>query len=256
MADDQPQYHEIVGPDGVIRRIAYRYTPNARADLPPIMWLSGFQSRMIGEKADAVAAFAASRDASMLRFDYSGQGESSGQPEDGAISDWLEEAEAIFSHLAGRPAVLVGSSMGAWLALLMATRLPGEVAALILIAPAWNMTEDLMWARFPPDVRKTIMESGVYRAASNYEAGGYQITRKLIEDGRKHLVGPAPFDPGCPVRIIHGMRDADVAAERSLQLVSLLAHDDVRLTLVKDAEHRLARDGDIALLLQTIGEFV
>lgn len=256
MADEQPQYHEIAGDGGKIRRIAYRYAGGASADAPALMWLPGFQSRMMGEKADAVAAFAKARGAAMMRFDYSGHGESSGKPEDGAISDWLEEAAAIFQRLDAGRRVLIGSSMGAWLALLLAQRHPASVSALVLIAPAWNMTEDLMWARFTPEIRQTIMESGVYRLPSNYEAGGYQITRRLIEDGRQHMIGPTPFDPGCPVRIIHGMRDADVSYERSLKLVELLASDNVRLTLVKDSEHRLAREQDLRLLLQTIGEFV
>ncbi len=255
MADDQPEYHEITQEHGKIRRIAYRFEPGAKAGASAIMWLPGFQSRMLGEKADAVAVFARQRGAALMRFDYSGHGESPGTPEDGVVSDWIAESEAIFHRMEGRRTILVGSSMGAWIALLLAQRLAG-VEALVLIAPAWNMTEDLMWAQFTPQVRDIIMNEGCYRLPSSYEAGGYQISHRLIEDGRKHSIGPGPFGVRCPVRIIHGLRDADVPYQRSVELMSLLANDDVRLICVKDAEHRLARPQDLALLLQVLGEFI
>ncbi len=254
MADDQPQYHGIDDGCGKIRQIAYRYEAGAKADAPTVMWLPGFQSRMLGDKANAVADFAKRRGVAMMRFDYSGHGESPGA-EEGGMSEWIAESEAIFHLLDDRPKILVGSSMGAWIALLMAQRL-SAIAALVLIAPAWNMTEDLMWAQFTPQVREAIMNEGYYRLPSSYEAGGYKISRRLIEDGRKHSIGPEPLRLQCPVRIIHGLQDVDVPYERSVKLLNLIGSDDVTLTCVKDAEHRLARPQDVSLLLRMLSEFV
>jgi pimeloyl-ACP methyl ester carboxylesterase len=249
---EQPQFLEIAGPGGEKRRLAYRLGSGAG---PGLVWLGGFRSDMTGGKAEAVAAWAAANGRACLRFDYSGHGASSGDPEGGVVGDWLADAEAVFERLAPGPQILVGSSMGAWIALLLARRLigAGRIAGLVFIAPAWDMTEELMWRRFPDETRARIMAEGSYRLPSAYGAGGYAITRRLIEDGRAHLVAGAPFDPGCPVRILHGMRDADVPWRHSLALVEgVLAGGDVRLTLVKDAEHRLSRPQDLDLLIAAI----
>jgi pimeloyl-ACP methyl ester carboxylesterase len=246
-----PQYHDFAGEDGKIRRLAYRHDAGDPAR-PAFLWLSGFNSHMGGEKAEAVAAFARAHGAEVLRFDYSSHGASDAGP--GTISAWIAEAEAMLAKL-GRSAVLIGSSMGGWIALILACRAPKKVAALALIAPAWNMTEDLMWTRFPDEVRRQIMETGAWLAPSQYEAGGYEITRALIEDGRAHTLDPAALTLRCPVRILHGMEDMDVPYERTLRLGEALG-GDVRLTLIRDAAHRLSRPQDLAALRAMLSEFV
>ncbi len=241
------------------RKIAYLKSEGTRAGAPGLVWMSGFKSDMVSTKASVLAPWAEARGAGFLRFDYSGHGQSGGRIEDFTIGDWLAESDAVFDALADGPQVLVGSSMGGWLALLLARKLieRGEgarLAAIVLIAPAWDMTEELMWKRFSPQARDALETDGVFYRPSDY-GEPYALTRALIEEGRNHLLGGAGFDPGCPVRIIQGLRDPDVPWEHALKLVDLLG-EDVRLTLVKDAEHRLSRDQDLALLLATIGEFV
>lgn len=241
------------------RKIAYLKSEGTRAGAPGLVWMSGFKSDMVSTKASVLAPWAQARGAGFLRFDYSGHGQSSGRIEDSTIGDWLAESDAVFGALADGPQVLVGSSMGGWLALLLARKLieRGEgarLAAIVLIAPAWDMTEELMWKRFSPQARQALETDGVFYRPSDY-GEPYALTRALIEEGRNHLLGGARFDPGCPVRIIQGLRDPDVPWEHALKLVDLLG-EDVRLTLVKDAEHRLSREQDLALLLATIGEFI
>ncbi|MDX2264303.1 MAG: alpha/beta hydrolase [Hyphomicrobiales bacterium] len=247
----QPHFLTIAGNGGEYRKIAYRSQTGAEKS-PTILWLSGFRSRMTGEKAEALAAFAEARGVSLLRFDYSGHGESSGGEDAGRISDWLAEAEAV-AALVTPPLALVGSSMGAWIALLMAMRAPQSAAALVLIAPAWNMTE-LIWSRMPEEARRAVMETGGVRLPSTYEAGGTLVTKALIEDGRRWLIGTDAAEIAAPVRIIHGMEDADVPYRHSLALMDLL-RGDARLTLVRDAAHRMARPQDIALMLASVSEF-
>ncbi len=250
-----PQIHQIAAPGGKIRKIAYLHR-EAAPGKPGVFWLPGFNSRMTSQKGEAVARWCGERGLSCLRFDYSGRGSSSGTLEDGVIGDWLEEAAEIFTRYAAGPQIIGASSMGGWLALLLAKRLDaGRIKAIVTIAPACDMTEALMWAQLPEEARQAVLRDGVYYVPSDYEDGGYPITRALIEDGRAHLIGGAPFDPGCPVRILHGMRDASVPWRRSLELAELLTGDDVRLTLIKDGDHRLARDCDMALLFAGLGEF-
>jgi pimeloyl-ACP methyl ester carboxylesterase len=215
---------------------------------------------MRGTKAKAVAHWAAERGIGALRFDYSGHGGSGGRFEDGTLSQWLDEARAVFDLSEGE-LVLIGSSMGGNIALLLLRRLLAEapqaaarIKGLVLIAPAWNMTE-LMWANLPASARREIEEKGLYLRPSQYGDGPYPITAKLIEDGRRHLF-EAPFDPGRPVRILHGLQDPDVPWEHTLDLVALLTGDWTRVTAVPDGEHRLSRPEDLALLLGLVGELV
>jgi alpha-beta hydrolase superfamily lysophospholipase len=226
------------------------------------VWLCGLKSEMTSIKAAAVADWARARGLASLRFDYSGHGQSEGRFEDGTLSRWLEETEAVFRRLTDGPQVLVGSSMGGYLALLLLRRLlavaPEEAArieALVLIAPAWDMTE-LMWQRLPASARRDIKEKGVFLRPSHYGDGPYPITRALIEDGRRHLIASAPFDPGRPVHIIHGLQDPDVPWEHTLDLVAHLSGDWTRVEAVPDGEHRLSRPQDLALLLDTIAALV
>ncbi len=224
---------------------------------PPLVWLPGFRSHMRSVKAEALDAWAAGRGRALVRFDYGGHGESGGVFETSGISTWLEDTLAAILCFADGPPLLVGSSMGGWLALLAARALRKSQpsrgpAGLVLIAPAVDFTERLMWARFPDDVRTALLETGVYTRPSAYGDGPYPITRALIEDGRRHLLFGAPIAPGCPVHILQGMRDPDAPFAHALELVEHLPGDDVALTLVRDGDHRLARPEDLERLFDAI----
>jgi pimeloyl-ACP methyl ester carboxylesterase len=228
---------------------------------PGLFWLSGFMSDMSSTKATAVAEWAAGRGLSSTRFDYSGHGKSSGGMEDGTIGRWLEEAEAVFSKITNGLQIIIGSSMGGYISLLLLQRLLRErprdaarIKALLLIAPAWDMTEELMWKRFPDETRDEIMTKGFFRQPSNY-AAPYMITRKLIEDGREHLLA-RPFDPGRPVVILQGLLDPDVPVAHVQQLKTFLTGDWVKLIEIADGEHRLSRSQDIELLFSELGKLV
>jgi pimeloyl-ACP methyl ester carboxylesterase len=257
MAASNPQFL-TVGTGTDARRIAYLVDPASGSDKPGLVWLCGLKSDMVSTKASAVADWARTEGRACLRFDYSGHGQSEGKFEDGTVSRWLEETRAVFTGLTKGPQVLVGSSMGGYMALLLLRALMAEapkeaqrIAGLALIAPAWDMTE-LMWERFPESARKEIAEKGVYLRPSSYADGPYPITRAFLEDGRKHLIGTQPFDPGRPVHILHGLQDPDVPWEHTLDLVAHLGGDWTRVAAVPDGEHRLSRPQDIALLLETI----
>jgi pimeloyl-ACP methyl ester carboxylesterase len=248
-----------VGTDNALRCIAVR--PRAGAG-PGLLWLGGFKSDMGGTKAVALDAWARDHGRALVRFDYSGHGESGGAFEDGTIGRWLEESRAVFDAFCHGPQVLVGSSMGGWLALLLARDLARQpspsgatVAGMVLIAPAVDFTEELMWKRFPPEVQRQIEDTGAWRRPSAYSEEPYLITRTLIEDGRKHLLLDGMIETGCPVRILQGVQDADVPWRHAVELTSRCAQDDVVLTLVKDGDHRLSRPEDIERLLAAVAEF-
>jgi pimeloyl-ACP methyl ester carboxylesterase len=255
---DAPEYLEV-GTGANARKIAVRKQPGTA---PGILWLGGFKSDMRGTKAEALGEHAARSGRAYVRFDYSGHGESGGRFEDGTISRWLEEALAVFDRSAHGPQIVVGSSMGGWIALLLARALArrpannATLAGLVLIAPAPDFAEELMWAEFPSEVKREIEEKGFWMRPSAYGEEPYPITRALIEDGRKNLVLNAPIELGCPVRILQGVQDPDVPYAHAMKLVSCLAQDDVVLTLVKDGDHRLSRPEDIERLLRTVDELV
>lgn len=242
------------------RKIAYIATDAQKEGLPGLFWLSGFKSDMVSTKASIIADWAEEWGAAYTRFDYSGHGASEGRIEDSTIGDWLAESVDCLIKLTKGPQVLIGSSMGGWLALLVARHLIacGEgdrLKALALIAPAWDMTEELMWKKFTPEAHAAIEKDGVFYQPSDY-GEPYALTRALIEEGRNHLLAGSGFDPGCPVRILQGMRDPDVPWQHAAALIDLLETDDVRMTLIKDGEHRLSREGDLAILKAAIGEFL
>jgi pimeloyl-ACP methyl ester carboxylesterase len=243
-----------VGTGDQARRIAVE----ARAGSgPPVVWLGGFRSDMRATKAEALDAWAARAGRAYVRFDYTGHGESGGLFEESTISRWLDDALAVIEARTQERPVLVGSSKGGWLALLatreLRRRAPERApAGLVLIAPAVDFTERLMWASFPEEVRATILGEGRWLRPSAYSPEPYPITRDLIEDGRLHLLFGAPIETGCPAHVLQGMQDPDVPWTHALETVEHMAHDDVTLTLVKDGDHRLSRPQDLKRLIAAV----
>ncbi|SFL29660.1 alpha/beta hydrolase [Methylorubrum salsuginis] len=222
---------------------------------PAVVWLGGFRSDMRATKAAALDAWAADTGRRMVRFDYSGHGESDGRFEDGTISDWLADAEAVIAAHAGERPILVGSSMGGWIACLAArnrARQGGRIGGMVLIAPALDFTEELMWASFTPEIRETLARDGVWYRPTDYASEPDPIRMALIEDGRRHLLLGENLEPGGPVHILQGMRDPDVPYAHALRILERLPAEGTRLTLVKDADHRLSRPQDIELLVRTV----
>lgn len=252
----EPEYLSVGDPR---RRIAIRAREGTA---PGLIWLGGFKSDMKGTKAVALDEHAAKSGRACIRFDYSGHGESSEKFEDGTISAWLEDALAVFKNRAKGPQIVVGSSMGGWMALLLARALASDpslsqnakLGGLVLIAPAPDFTEELMWKNFPEEVKDEIETKGQWERPSVYGDDPYPITKRLIEDGRKHLIMGKPIQVNCPVRILQGVLDPDVPWQHAMKLVSCLAQDDVTITLVKDGDHRLSRPEDIERLLKTVDE--
>ena len=258
MDADEPQFLEV-GEGPKRRRIAYRLAAAGR-DGPAILWLPGFLSDMASTKALALADWAKANRLLMLRFDYSGHGQSEGDLLRASVGDWLEEASAVLDRLRERRTILVGSSMGGWIALLLARKLAREgtlkqLAGLVLIAPAFDMTERLMWHRLTPEMKDTIERDGVYYEPSLY-GDPYPITKHLIEEGRQHLIGVDTLDLDLPVRILQGVCDPDVPWGHALDLVDLLCCDDVELTLIKDGDHRQSREQDLRRLESTVAALV
>lgn len=248
-----------VGEGEALRRIAYRYraAPAGAPARPTVVWLGGFKSDMVSTKASALDAWAEREGRAFLRFDYSGHGESEGRFEDGTIGKWLEESLAVIRMVTSGPLVLVGSSMGGWIALLVARALAqaGEAARLagmVLIAPAVDFTEKLMWANFSDGIRREIAENGFWLRPSDYSPDPYPITRALIEDGRNHLLLDKALRSWCPVHILQGMQDPDVPWKHALALVEHLAEDSVVLTLIKSGDHRLSTEADLERLVGAV----
>ena len=222
---------------------------------PTLFWLGGFRSEMTGTKATAIDAYGASYGLGTVRFDYSGHGQSGGRFEDGTITRWLAEARAVFDRTVPGKAIVIGSSMGGWIALLLAEALreTGRVAGLVLIAPAVDMTRALMWDRWKKKARDALTKTGVYHQPSGYSDEPYPIFKSLIEDGDRHLFGGRLIEVGCPVHILQGALDPEVPRQHAERLVTHLASDDVVLTLIKDGDHRLSRPADIARLNAALG---
>jgi pimeloyl-ACP methyl ester carboxylesterase len=228
---------------------------------PGLFWLGGFKSDMKGTKAEALDHWAETQGRACIRFDYSGHGESGGDFLDGTIGRWLSESLAVYQTFARGPQVVVGSSMGGWLALLLARALrelkgAAPIAGMVLIAPAVDMTEELIWKQIADEIKREIEEKGVWNWPSDYDGGEpYPITKKLIEEGRQHLMLDSLIETGCPVHILQGVQDPDVPWRHALELVSRLSSDDVVLTLIKDGDHRLSRPEDIERLIAAVKEF-
>ena len=255
MDEHEPQF-QTVGRGDQARRIAYLTQPGGS---PGVIWMQGFKSEMTSLKATALADWACERGRNCTRFDYSGHGQSEGRFENGTLTRWREEAAAVFHSLTTGPQILVGSSMGGYIALLLLqefsrTRSPEaqRIKGLVLIAPAWNMTEELMWSRFPEATRRIIETEGVWHRPSQY-GDPYPITRQLIEDGRLNLLGVQPWNSGCPIHIIHGREDPDVPFSHSERLLTILTGAQLELTEIPDGEHRLSRPQDLAVLFKALG---
>lgn len=236
-----PEY--LTTPQG--RRIAYHRTEGAG---PGVVFLGGFRSDMTGTKAMALEDWAGRTGRAFVRFDYSGHGASSEAFLDGCIGDWAEDAVAAITALTQGPQVLVGSSMGGWIALLAAKALPERVAGLLGIAAAPDFTEDSMWAGFSDSQKLALTTSGQLDLPSDYSDAPYVITRKLIEDGRQRLVLREPLPLPMPVRLLQGTADTDVPPAVALRLMDHAESPDLRLTLVKGADHRFSTPDCLALI--------
>jgi pimeloyl-ACP methyl ester carboxylesterase len=254
---EPPAFIEV-GEGSAMRAIAVRARPG-RA--PGLLWLGGFKSDMAGTKALALDAWAAEQGRACVRFDYSGHGESGGSFADGTIGRWLAESAAVFQRFCRGPQVVIGSSMGGWMALLLAREIAkhtggnASLAGLVLIAPAPDFTEELMWKGFSPEIREEIETKGVWLRPSQYGDGTpYPITRALIEEGRNHLLLGGSIDVGCPVRILQGAQDPDVPWKHAFALAHRLPADDVVLTMIQDGDHRLSRPQDIARIIAAVAE--
>ena len=221
---------------------------------PTVVWLGGFMSDMAGTKAQALADRALAEGRAFLRFDYLGHGESSGAFRDGTISRWRADAIAAIEALTEGPLVLVGSSMGGWISCLVAAVMPERLHAMVLIAPAADFTEALMKPGLPPEAHDALARDGEWIRPSLYEPTGYPITRTLLEDGARWTILGAPVPIDVPVRILQGREDPDVPWLHALELANAIRSEDVVFTLIKDGDHRLSRDQDIARLLGTVEE--
>ena len=233
------------------RRIAYARTDGTG---PGIVFLGGFRSDMTGTKAVFLQDWAQAQGRAFLRFDYSGHGVSSGDFLDGAIGDWFEDAMAAVLQLTEGPQILVGSSMGGWIALQLARAMPERVAGLVGIAAAPDFTEDSMWAGFDEGQRRDLLEKGRVELPSDYSPEPYVITRRLIEEGRNRLVLRAPLPLPFPVRLLQGTADTDVPPAVALRLLDHATGPDIRLTLVKGADHRFSTPDCLAMIAQAVAD--
>ncbi|MCB1477029.1 MAG: alpha/beta hydrolase [Rhodobiaceae bacterium] len=252
MNDDISEHELRVGADG--RSIAALEREGA---FPAVLWLGGFNSSMTGTKASALDRFCAENGRAYWRFDYSANGRSPGDMAEATVSRWLEEARAV-AALAGENPVLVGSSMGGWISLRLAEEMVTaghRVKALVLIAPAVDMTERLLKPALTPEMRRQLEARGVCERPSAYDDGPYRVGQALLDDGANHLILGRDIRLGCPIHIIHGARDPDVPLTLSQELTASLALDDVSMTVIADGDHRLSRPTDIDLICRTVKRY-
>ena len=252
MAASAPGFIDV---DGL--SIAVRQAPGAA---PGVVWLGGYKSDMLGTKAETLAAWTSREGRAYLRHDYSGHGESGGAFAEGTISKWLAQSLAVFRRFSEGRQILVGSSMGAWIALRMTQELrkAGEdrIAGLVLLAPAPDFTVELIEPALTDAQRRDLDEKGFFAEPSDYADEPYIYTRALIEDGRANRVMTGPIDTHCPVHILQGLADPDVPSGHALKLAALLPADDVTLSLIPDGDHRLSRPEDLDMLKRTVADMV
>jgi pimeloyl-ACP methyl ester carboxylesterase len=240
---------KLVHPDGA--KLAWRRVAGVG---PTVVWLGGFRSDMAGTKAEALADWARASGRAYLRFDYFGHGESDGDFARGTITRWREDALAVLDELIVGDVVLVGSSMGGWIACLAAAVRPARVRAMVLVAPASDFTAKLMAPGIPPEGLKALRDDGVWLRPSEY-GDPYPITRALLEDGARWSILPGPVPIEAPVRILQGGEDPDVPWRHALELAQAINGEDVVFTLIKDGDHRLSRPQDIERLIAAVAEF-
>ena len=229
--------------------IAYRAMAGGT---PGVMFCGGFMSDMTGTKATALEAHCRRIGRAFVRFDYSGHGESGGAFRDGTIGGWRDDALAVLDRVASGPQVLVGSSMGGWIVLLLALARPERIAGLVGVAAAPDFTEDLIWSALDDEGRRTLAETGEIVMPCDYGEDPYPITMGLIEEGRDHLLLRAPIAISCPVHLLQGMRDEDVPWRTALQIAEQVECERVTVELAKDGDHRLSRDEDLARLTAAV----
>lgn len=254
MSEQQLQFLDV-GRGVSARKIAYL---QHRGRSPGLIWMQGLKSDMVSTKAEALQVWARDHGVNLTRFDYSGHGQSGGAFEEGTISRWLEESEAVFTSLTTGPQIVIGSSMGGYLALLLLRRLmksdseqARRLAGMVLIAPAWDMTEELMWKAFSADIRTAMERDGAWLRPSQY-GDPYPITLRLIEDGRLHLLAREPWDPGRRITILQGTADPDVPLAHVRELAGFLKGEWVKLIEVEGGDHRLSRPQDLIRLIEEI----
>jgi len=221
------------------------------------MFLGGFKSDMTGSKALALEQWCQSQGVGFIRFDYLGHGQSSGRFEDGTIGRWRNDALAVLDQLTQGPQILVGSSMGGWISLLLALARPQRIAGIVTIAAAADFTETLIWQRLPAEEQNRLRRDGIWHRPSEYSPDPYPISYRLIEEGRQHLLlNRDNIAINCPLRLLHGMQDADVPWQTSTAIAERINSEDVQVLLIKDGEHRLSRPQDLGLILAVVGELV
>lgn len=225
-------------------------------ETPGVIFCGGFMSEMTGTKALAVEEFCQKRGQAFIRFDYQGHGKSSGKFEEGSIGQWRNDALTILDQLTEGPQIIVGSSMGGWIGLLLALARPKRISGFVGIAAAPDFTEDLIWEMATPEQKAKLMQDGFVNDHTEYSEESYLITRHLIDEGRQHLLLRDTIPLTIPVRLLHGMQDTDVPWQRSLLLAEKLQSQNVQTLLIKDGNHRLSRDQDLALLMQTLNNLL
>jgi len=256
----QPEKPEYLNhPDGL--KIAYHHVPGKPSDVqvhntPGVMFLGGFMSDMTGTKATHLEAHCIRQGVAYTRFDYTGHGQSSGKFADGTIGQWARDAIAVLDEITSGPQILVGSSMGGWIMLLAALACKERIAGLVGIAAAPDFTEDLMWAQFSEEQKKTIMDEGALIEPTEYGDDPYTITRDLIEDGRDQLLLRKPIDLKCPVRLVQGMQDPDVPWQTAIRLTEALVSEDVHVDLIKTGDHRLSEPDQLDVITKHIDEVI
>ena len=233
------------------KRIAYALS---EGDTPTVIFCGGFKSDMTGGKASALEAHCQAQGRRFVRFDYTGHGQSSGLFTDGSISQWLADAQDVIAQLGGQQILLVGSSMGAWIALLAARMLASRLVGFVGIASAPDFTENLIWNALPPDRQEQLMEEGVVQIPSCYGQEAYTITRRLVEDGREHIVLGAPIELNVPVRLLHGTHDEDVPWQTSVALLKRIVSSDKKLKLIEGGNHRLSEPEQLALMCAAVDD--
>ena len=234
------------------RRFAYHHQKGSG---PTVVFLGGLKSDMEGTKAVHLEAWAKTRGQAFLRFDYSGHGESSGTFEEGCIGDWHEDTVTAVTQLTTGPLLVVGSSMGGWQALLLAKAMPERIHGMVTIAAAPDFTEDGYWASFTSEQKAELETRGYVELPSDYMEP-YRISKRMIEDGRSQLVLRAPLELPFPVRCLQGTADTAVSTDTALRLLQHATCADMRLNLVKDADHRFSDDTCLALIEASVAELL